>query len=1472
MTTARQCWIASLVLSALLPAGIRAQDPVLIREVVSREVSIFVGQEPPPPPPLLDATALLEAGFEAPDAGDYLYWGNMTPAERTASGWSATGNSWAGPAWVRNTSIWQFGPIPEGSQAVALQGDASINRPVSFPVVGDYHLTWQAASRGGQVNPYVIRVDGATVSPVFSTNVVSWTPQSVSFHVSVPGEKILSFASLSPGADLSVGIDAIRLARILGAGVRPIPEIREVSSHEVSIHVENGVPDREVVSREYDILTDAPGTPPAVNAVTVTLSPTGDSMTLDWAASNPWAVRDIQWFDIYLSDSGPITDISGLTAYRRVGGSVTQATLDGLTTFTDHYFAIVAVDGQGNRLTTVPGKAAYALMPQVVSREVSLFVGQEPEPPYKQVVSREYDVCVDVPGAPPAIGNVVVSLNAAGDTATLDWSYYNQWSVGDVQRFDIYLSDSGAFSDVTEMTPYASIGGGATGITLTGLTPQTDHYFAVVPVDALGNRIPQVTYSAGYVVMPEVVSREVSLFIGQEPVPPYREVVSREVSVVVSDGTTPAAVTGIDSGFSAVTSVGLFGAIDLDWTSYNELAQKDVSRYRVYLSDTYFEDVTGMEPHSYVQTGRQTATIDGFPSAAIRYVAVVAEDASGNFNPVVRAHSVQASYLPYFRFFDQTVTAYEGTVAEIAVALDGLAQTGRYQLASDTAHAFDGTTGDYVDAPVPLRFKFNASLNTSEANLQIPIIRDSVVEPDEEFVVLIVNPNESSTTVVASVRVIVKDAKPFAASAVWHPEIQAVPALPPVAGSRLAVDLDPAIPNARWRLVGEPFWREPGAANLAGPLAKGMHRVEYQPVVGYDLPRYQDLPFPAEPVDPRTHVFPSDEPDANHVILTNYPVAEIAASGTLRVNLGPTAVTLPAEEPSRGQWRLAGETAWREQGVSVSLPVGKHLVEFKDGVTGYHAPVPRGAVVAAGVQTLLEERYVAAEDSPVAVNALVYSGAAGTNDVSEAPQSFVGQIETGQGYGSGVAVTRHTVLTAARVVYDPDRLAGATDIAWLHQRHAGYGADPQGDRIPQVRYPRGYRLMTGYASMMESQVIAGGDALPGDAATDQKDVAVLYFVSERGTDYETADGGFSGFLADFSAIQRLNPWLTSTAGKTLCGYPMTGVAQSARGLMHSTAATSAACESYGGLLYRNAILGGLPGMEGAPLFVTHPNGNSYPAAIYLGQNNGAVFRSIDRFLASVIYFAEWEAVIYLGDFTNGGDEFVPRWSEDEAIGGFVFVDFAPALGKWRLLDSATSAVLTDWFDPGLRLPVSGGNYVVEYQEIAGFSSPSLQMVMAAPGLTSALTAPTYQQTYYDWMKAHFSPDDQDLPSISGPDASLNNLPNLVAFGFGLEPGSNVRPHARPNDIIPGLPEVTISPSTAPPTITVDFMKRNPALAPELIYTIEFADTPAGPWADVETAPEITPLDDEWSRVRLVSAPVANAGRKFVRVRVERTPP
>ncbi len=423
------------------------------------------------------------------------------------------------------------------------------------------------------------------------------------------------------------------------------PEIKEVISREVSLNRENGPanPYAQVISREVSLAVGSTAAPPAITDLVIQVSPTGDSATLDWSSYNQWQVADISHFAVYLSDAGGFTDVSAMTPFRIVPGESTSVTLTGLTAWTDHFFAVVAVDVLGNFIPAVTYSAAYVLSPQVISREVSLFVGAEPVPPYKQIVSREVSLLVNSTSAPPAITGLGVTLSPTGNAATLNWSSYNQWAVGDVARFDIYLSDSGPITNVSGLTPVMSVGGEFNTAALTGLAAWTDHFFAVVAVDGLGNFLPAVNYSAGYVITKEVVSREVSMFVGAEPEPPFRQVVSREFSILVPTAAVPAPVTGVNSGFFAETSTTRFGAVTLDWSNYNELLQQDIVRYRVYVSDAFFGTVAGMEPFAYLPAGSQRQTLSGLAGLGIYHFAVVAEDALGGFDPVVRSFSAQAS-------------------------------------------------------------------------------------------------------------------------------------------------------------------------------------------------------------------------------------------------------------------------------------------------------------------------------------------------------------------------------------------------------------------------------------------------------------------------------------------------------------------------------------------------------------------------------------------------------------------------------------------------------------------------------------------------------------------------------------------------------------------------------------------------------------------------------------------------------------
>jgi len=430
------------------------------------------------------------------------------------------------------------------------------------------------------------------------------------------------------------------------------PEIQYVETREVSLFIgtEPEPPYRQVESREVSLVVSDALPPPRMEQIKVTLSPTGDVVTLDWTGYDQWAIRDMVRYDIYYSSSA-FSSIAGMTPIASVGGGNFVWTQEGFPQWNDHFFAVVPVDGQGNKMSEIKYFGAYPLMPETLTREVALFIGAEPDPPYRYVETRKVSLVVSDPNPPPQIGKVPVTLSPTGSTVTLTWSNYDQYAVRDVVRYDIYYTAS-AFTDITGMTPFASVGGENFTWTRSGFPEWQDQFFAVVPVDGEGNRISQVVYSGAYPLMPETLTREVALFIGAEPDPPYRYVETREVGLVVADDTTPAAVTGSTKVFDANISGTFFGGVNLDWSDYDLWGQRDVVRYRIYYSDQFFSNINepGVQLAGFSQDGRMATMISGAFEKKIYYFAVVAEDSSGNINPSVYARSTKNPMPDFMEF------------------------------------------------------------------------------------------------------------------------------------------------------------------------------------------------------------------------------------------------------------------------------------------------------------------------------------------------------------------------------------------------------------------------------------------------------------------------------------------------------------------------------------------------------------------------------------------------------------------------------------------------------------------------------------------------------------------------------------------------------------------------------------------------------------------------------------------------------
>jgi subtilase family serine protease len=426
-------------------------------------------------------------------------------------------------------------------------------------------------------------------------------------------------------------------------GEDPSPVARDVCSREVSFFTGTDGPlaYAETVSRECSVVVTTSTLPQPISDIAITVSPTGDSATLDWSTYNELSQYDLLRYRVYVS-TGPFAIVSGLTPYAMVPAGTLSITITNLTQWQDHYFAVVPEDVLGGFEPVMNYSAAHVLAPEAISREFSAFIGAEPSSSYAQAISRETTVLITTPAVPERIAQVAISVTPTGGGATLDWSTYNELAQSDVVSYRVYVSGA-PFTSVSGMTPFITLPSGTLSLSVSNLTQWQDHYFAVVPVDGLGGFDPVVNYAASYVIAPEAISRELSLFMGSEPASPSHKAFSREVSFLVPDTNAPAPVTGMDSGFAARTSVSAFSAIDLDWSTYNEAAQLDVVRYRVYAATTFYTDVSMMTPVTFAPAGSQRFTLGGLHGGGIYYVAVVAEDALGGWNPAVRSVSAQAS-------------------------------------------------------------------------------------------------------------------------------------------------------------------------------------------------------------------------------------------------------------------------------------------------------------------------------------------------------------------------------------------------------------------------------------------------------------------------------------------------------------------------------------------------------------------------------------------------------------------------------------------------------------------------------------------------------------------------------------------------------------------------------------------------------------------------------------------------------------
>ena len=283
-------------------------------------------------------------------------------------------------------------------------------------------------------------------------------------------------------------------------------------------------------------------------------------------------------------------------------------------------------------------------------------------------------------------------------------------------------------------------------------------------------------------------------------------------------------------------------------------------------------------------------------------------------------------------------------------------------------------------------------------------------------------------------------------------------------------------------------------------------------------------------------------------------------------------------------------------------------------------------VLALGFLILALQTLESAQYTPVVVP---------SENLRDAPFSTNGIVTAGtttnHNVGSGYAVLPKTVLTAAHVVFDDEKLAWETNVKW-HVRHWG-GRDLHHSRGRSVFS----QIWTSYAARVADDTSSEGFS---NRTTFNADTAAL---SSR---HGVTDGlGGSGMMV--SDLLN-NPFLLGSAEKMLVGYPIEKafVPSRDRFYMHSTppadyrfsrAATSRT-DSVGWpwRLFETESADTYGGNSGGPLYVKFSDGRWYPVATFLGGEEGLLVRAIDEDVAMLVDSADRSA---------GG----PGWDEELTI-------------------------------------------------------------------------------------------------------------------------------------------------------------------------------------------------------------------------------
>lgn len=523
----------------------------------------------------------------------------------------------------------------------------------------------------------------------------------------------------------------------------------------------------------------------------------------------------------------------------------------------------------------------------------------------------------------------------------------------------------------------------------------------------------------------------------------------------------------------------------------------------------------------------------------------------------------------------------------------------------------------------------------------------------------------------------------------------ALPYVPPALNASLRVSLAPAGAGGEWRFPWEPSWRPSGSTR--SNLAAGNYTVLLRGRAGY-------LAVPPSVVVAVTNG------GTTSITSSCYPTLqgnEGAQSGSLTVLIGPGA-------PAGAGWRFLGETtAFLRPGLTTNLAPDVYAIEFAP-IAGRRKPATQSVQVSAGAPTVVSVNYLVATPPPPGVLLPQLVPTNQIPDLSGYPFGYDGQLQSDNGFGSGVAVGANVVLTAAHLVFNDQTLSYVDRIFW-------YPRGNQEGINPKPLEARGYYLLSGYASQRTNDIQSG--LFSPDQSTPQSrnlDVAALYF-SEP-----VAGGGHGGYLPS-DAIP--SPWLTGTALKMLAGYPVDGSQFGEAGLLpgrlyQTTPQPLPLSLSPESLPRQEVYIApwflSYPGNSGGPVYVLF-NGYYYPAGVYLGtlfsgtQPYASAVRAIDGDVTRLISLAVDQSESGTNNTGGGVITIVPSQNISANNKGYVQFQLGPpqavtAGAAWRLQgDTVYSS------SPSYVRQVSSTNvFAVEFKPVPGWNPPTNQTIFVVP--------------------------------------------------------------------------------------------------------------------------------------------------------------